>query len=216
MSSLLVVAASGLAREALAVVALTGAFDDVRLVDDDPRLWGTHVMGHPVVGGLELVGEYGDHQVLVCAGRGSARWRLVDRLALRGVTPDRYATVVHPSSSLSEGCTVGPGSIVMAGVVMTVDVRVGSHVVLMPHVTLTHDDRVDDFATLCAGVTLGGGVHVGSGAYLGMSASVREGVTVGRDACLGMGAALVRDLPDEETWVGVPAGPAHQRQEADR
>ena len=75
----------------------------------------------------------------------------------------------------------------------------------MPGVTLTHDDVVEDFATLCAGVSLGGDVTVGEAAYLGMNSSVRERVTVGRGATLGMGAALVADLPDHETWVGVPA-----------
>jgi acetyltransferase-like isoleucine patch superfamily enzyme len=113
--------------------------------------------------------------------------------------------MIHPSIEIPRGCSVGPGSIVLAGVVMTANVQVGSHVVAMPHVTLTHDDVVEDFVTLCAGVTLGGGVRLRNGAYLGMNASVRPGVTVGRDATLGMGAALVEDLPDRETWVGVPA-----------
>ncbi len=214
MSSLLVVAAGGLAREALAVVALTGQYDEVRVLDDDRRLWGSSVSGHPVVGGLDLVPEFDDHEVLVCAGSGAARRALVERLTLAGVPEPRWATLIHPSASVAAGCSVGAGSIVLAGVVMTADVQVGRHVVLMPQVTLTHDDRVEDFATLCAGVTVGGGVRVGSGAYLGMSASVRNGVRVGRDAVLGMGAALVRDLPDEQTWVGVPARPAPERQEA--
>jgi acetyltransferase-like isoleucine patch superfamily enzyme len=95
--------------------------------------------------------------------------------------------------------------VLLAHTVLTANVHVGDHVVAMPHVTLTHDDQVSDFVTLCAGVSLGGTVCVGAGAYLGMNASVREGVSLGTDAVLGMGAALLTDLPDGETWAGVPA-----------
>ncbi|MBD8870488.1 NeuD/PglB/VioB family sugar acetyltransferase [Nocardioides donggukensis] len=202
---LIVVAASGLAREALNVARLLGRATEVRMLDDDPGLWGTSVGGHPVVGGLELAGEYDDHQFLVCAGRGSARRGIVDRLARQGVTRDRYAPLVHPDVRVPVGCSVGRGSVVLAGAVLTADVRIGDHAVVMPHVTLTHDDVVEDFATLCAGVALGGGVRVRQGAYLGMGCSVREGLVVGVDATLGMGATLVRDLPDGETWAGTPA-----------
>ena len=129
------------------------------------------------------------------------------RLLGLGVGPGRYATVRHPSVELPDGCTVGEGSILLANVTLTADVRVGCHVVAMPAVTLTHDDVVHDFATLCAGVSLGGEVTVGEAAYLGMNSSVRERTTVGRGAMLGMGAVLLRTCPDHETWVGVPARP---------
>jgi serine acetyltransferase len=75
----------------------------------------------------------------------------------------------------------------------------------MPGVTFTHDDVVADFATFAAGVSLGGGVRVGRAAYLGMNASVRERLTIGDRATIGMGAAVLADVPDGETWVGVPA-----------
>jgi sugar O-acyltransferase (sialic acid O-acetyltransferase NeuD family) len=203
VSGLTLVAASGLAREVMAVLPRGGR--EVRVLDDDPAKAGSHVGGALVEGGLELITNHPHDQVLVCAGRGAARRAIVARLTALGVGPDRYATVVHPSVDVPDTCTIGPGSILLAQVVLTSDVRVGSHVVAMPHVTLTHDVVVDDFATLCAGVTLGGGVHIRSGAYLGMSSSVREDLTVGADAVLGMGAALVADLPPGEVWTGVPA-----------
>lgn len=205
MSRLLLVAASGLAREALVVVRGLRPATQVRVLDDDPDLWGGTLDGAPVVGGVDDVVDYDDHDVVVCAGRGTARRRIVERLRAQGVEDERFATVVHPRAEVPAGCVVGRGSVVLAGVVMTASVTVGEHVVLMPHVTLTHDDLVADYATLAAGVALGGGVRVEEGAYLGMSAAVREGRVVGRDAVLGMGAVLVRDLPPGETWAGVPA-----------
>ena len=75
----------------------------------------------------------------------------------------------------------------------------------MPGVVMTHDDVVDDYATLCAGAVLGGGVHVGRGAYIGMNSSVRQNVRIGDDSTLGMGSALLGDLPQRQTWAGVPA-----------
>lgn len=202
---LVLVAASGLAREVLAVVRAHRTHDVVGFFDDSPDLRGRHVAGVPVLGAIDAVVAHPDVGLLVCAGHGLSRARIVDRLASLGVSPDRYATVIHPRVEVPDGSTVAAGSILLGSVVLTTSVRVGAHVVVMPNVTLTHDDVVEDFATLCAGVSLGGAVHVGRGAYLGMNAAVRERVHVGAGATLGMGAALLGDLPDDETWAGVPA-----------
>lgn len=216
MTGLVLVAASGLAREVLAVEELLGRFDEVVVLDDDPATWGSELAGRPVVGPISMVDAHPEHEVIVCAGRGAARHSIVTRLSAHGVAPTRYATTVHPDVRVPSSCTVGAGSVLLAGVVLTADVRIGEHVVVMPHATLTHDVVLDDFATLCAQTALAGGVHVGAGAYVGTGACVREGVRVGADALLGMGAVLVRDLPPNETWVGVPARPVRTPVEVDR
>ncbi|WP_134765936.1 acetyltransferase [Nocardioides sp. 1609] len=212
MRELLLVGAGGLAREALAVVRRLDRHDEVSVLDDDPRTWGRRIgagagagMGAVVVGGIEEVVDRPDADLVICIGSGTGRRRVADRLADLGVTDDRYATILHPSVDVPPGCTVGPGSILLAQVVLTADVLVRRHVVLMPHVTLTHDCRVGDLATLCAGVTLGGSVLVGDGAYLGMGATVRERLVVGAGATVGMGAVVLGDVPAGEVWAGVPA-----------
>lgn len=212
---LVLVAASGLAREVLALLRSHPLHEVLGFVDDDPSLAGATVDGLPVLGDVASLAARPDVQVLVCAGRGSARERLVGRLAAAGVGAQRYATVVHPTVEVPVGCTVGSGSVLLAGTVLTAGVSVGRHVVVMPNATLTHDDVLEDFATICAGVQLAGRVRVSRGAYLGTASSVREDVHVGAGATLGMGAALVTDLPAGETWAGVPARPLRSAPAAD-
>jgi sugar O-acyltransferase (sialic acid O-acetyltransferase NeuD family) len=208
---LVLLAASGLAREVLAALEDRSELEVRGILDDAPNLQASAVGASQVVGTLDQVGEHGDAQLLVCAGSGRSRAAIVARLRHLGIDDDRYATVVHPTAVVPRTCRVGQGSILLAGTVLTGDVMVGQHVVAMPHVTLTHDDRVEDFVTLCAGVSLGGSVHVDAWAYLGMNSSVREHTTVGAGSVLGMGSVLLRDLPDGETWVGVPAAPRRGR-----
>lgn len=202
---LLLVAAGGLAREVLAAVRTRGAERVVGYLDDQVHLHGSVIDGVAVLGGLEDAVVRADVSFVVCAGRGRARESIVARLEEMGIGPERFATVVHPGVVVPEGSSVGAGSILLAGVVLTAGVQVGAHVVAMPNVTLTHDTVVADFATLCAGVSLGGGVVVGRSAYVGMNVSVREHVRIGERAIVGMGAALLSDVPDRETWAGVPA-----------
>jgi sugar O-acyltransferase (sialic acid O-acetyltransferase NeuD family) len=208
---LVLVGASGLAVEVAECVrrqgrAVRGCFDD------DPALAGTSLPGGVRVLGTtdslathEAVsnGELG--ALVLCIGHGSDRRRVVGRLAAMGFGPERFTTVLDPSVVLPVGCHVGPGSVLLAGVVVTAPISIGAHVVVMPHVTLTHDDVVGDYVTLAAGVSLGGGVRVESEAYVGMNASVHPHRTVGARSTLGMGAALIHDLPAGETWAGVPA-----------
>ncbi|MBU4336333.1 MAG: NeuD/PglB/VioB family sugar acetyltransferase [Actinobacteria bacterium] len=211
MQTLVLVAASGLAREVLALLREHPAYECIGFLDDSLAGPGATVDGLPVLGTIEEAGRWPEAQLLVCAGRGVVRRAIVSRLTAAGVGPQRYATVVHPRIEVPDGCRVGQGSILLAGAVLTTAVEVGEHVVVMPNVTLTHDDVIEDYATLCAGVALGGGVVVGPGAYLGMSSSVREGRRVGSRAILGMGSVLLQDLPDDQVWAGVPARPLSPR-----
>jgi sugar O-acyltransferase (sialic acid O-acetyltransferase NeuD family) len=206
-SALVLVTASGLAREVAAAARLTGSHKVMGFVDDDPYLVGRSLEGVPVLGGLDAVADYPYAEVLVCAGKGTTRRALVARLISAGLDATRFARFVHPGSALDDSCSVGAGSILLAGCVVTAAVRIGSHVVLMPNVTVTHDDVIENYATLCAGVMLGGAVRIGEAAYLGMGASVRENRTVGAQTTLGMGAAAVCDIPSGQTWAGVPARP---------
>lgn len=203
---LLLVAASGLAREVLSVCEQTRV-TVVGVLDDDPAKAGARFGTTTVLGSLELARNHPDAELLLCAGKGSVRRDLAGRLAALGMGNDRYGTVVDPSVRVPSSCSLGVGSILLGGVVLTADVRVGRHVVCMPHVTLTHDDDIADYATLTAGVSLGGGVRVGEAAYLGMHATVREQRTVGAEAVLGMGAVLIADQPPRTVYAGVPARP---------
>lgn len=199
-AGLLLVGASGLAREVLAagITGVTG------ILDDDVTLAETEVGGVAVIGPVASASRR-DEQLLICIGPSRARRQVVRRLASAGVSVDRYATFVARSARIGSSSTVGAGSIVLDNVVITADVVIGSHVVIMPNCTVTHDDQLDDFVTLAAGVSLGGAVRVGEGAYVGMNASVRQGLAVGADSTVGMGAVVLRDVPSDETWAGVPA-----------
>lgn len=213
---LVVVGAGGLGRETVeAIRALNAAGACWRLagyLDDEPARHGALVDGVPVLGGLDMLGSMPGVSVVVCTGRPGnyvSRPRLVERL---GLPPERYATIVHPTASVSSTSRIGPGSVLLAHTVLTAAVTVGSHVAVMPHVVLTHDDAVGDFATIASGARLGGDVHVGRCAYVGAGALVREQRSVGAGSLVGMGAVVTRDIPPHQVWAGVPA---HYLRDAD-
>jgi sugar O-acyltransferase (sialic acid O-acetyltransferase NeuD family) len=205
VSELILIAASGLAREVLAMVRSSGQYDVVGVLDEDKEMAGVTIDGAPVLGTIDDAPSYTHAFFLVCLEQGRSREAVVERLSAMGMHEARYATAVDPSVQCPEGCRIGRGSILLRNVTLTASVTLGSHVVAMPAVTFTHDADVADFATFAAGVSLGGGVRIGRAAYLGMNSSVRERTSVGAYATVGMGAAVLSNIPDGETWAGVPA-----------
>ena len=207
MEDIVLIGASGLAREVIAMLADSSHQRVVGVIDDNAAALGSGFGGVPVLGAIEDAAVLATARPLLCVGAGSAREHIAKRLAARGILLAEYATVLDPSVRNPGHCPIGPGSVLLANVTLTADLTVESHVVMMPGATITHDNVIEDFATIAAGVSLGGGVRVGRAAYLGMNSSVRPGSTVGAYSTLGMGAALLSDLPDHQTWVGVPARP---------
>jgi sugar O-acyltransferase (sialic acid O-acetyltransferase NeuD family) len=210
---LMIAGAGGLGRETAAAVRAANAatatppFHLLGFLDDDPELAGVAVDGVAVLGPVdrEQLAARPDAQVVVCTGSATDRFsrrRIVARL---GIPAEQYATVVHPSAVLGDGCTLGPGCVVLSAAVATMAVELGAHVVVMPTTVFTHDDAVGSFVTFGAGAKLAGRVTVGDGAYLGAGVLVREGCSVGAWSVVGMGAVVLDDVPPAEAWVGNPA-----------
>jgi sugar O-acyltransferase (sialic acid O-acetyltransferase NeuD family) len=210
---LLLVGAGGLAREVLAAVRLQPSeWKPIGALDDDPSKHGADLDGVPVLGGSELIGELTDAAVIACvanAHRPAGRLSFVRRLNL---PDDRWATVVHPTASVPQGSSLGPGTLLLAGVVITTPLRIGAHVVAMPHVLITHDDKISDGVTFAGRVSLGGAVTVGECAYFGQGSLVREMLFIGAGAVIGMGSAVLHDVPAGEVWADVPARRIRNRQ----
>lgn len=211
MEDIVLIGASGLAREVIALLADSSSQRVVGVIDDNAAGLESGFGGVPMLGAIEDAAVLATARPLLCVGAGSARQRIAKRLAARGILLTEYSTVLDPSVRNPDRCPIGPGSILLANVTLTAYLTVGSHVVMMPGVTITHDNVIEDFATIAAGVSIGGGVRIGRAAYLGMNSSVRQGTTVGAYSTLGMGAVLLSDLPDHQTWVGVPARPIGAR-----
>lgn len=207
MSELLLIAATGLAREVLATVRCSGRYDVAGFLDEDEDLAGTEVDGAPVLGTIDDSIHYPHTFFVVCLDSGRLRQVVVERLNGLGIGTNRFATVIDSSVRIPEGCRIGRGSVLLQNVSLAASVTLGSHVLAMPGVILAHDGVVADYATFAAGTSIGGDVRIGRGAYLGMNSSVRGGTLIGQYSTIGMGAAVLGDVPAGETWVGVPARP---------
>ena len=142
-------------------------------------------------------------EYLAAVGDPVVRMMLVDKAQTAGL----FATdaVVHPTVIYGSTVAIGCGSILCPRVITTVDIRIGKHCIINLGATIGHDVMIGDYVTISPGAHISGHVTIGRGAYIGSGAVIREGVTIGDNAVIGAGAVVVDDVPDHQTWAGVPA-----------
>jgi sugar O-acyltransferase (sialic acid O-acetyltransferase NeuD family) len=144
-----------------------------------------------------------DTDFVVAVGDPKLRGRLFDQ-ALKTRLPPAMP-IIGPHVVVGRDIRIGHGSIVCPGSTLTTNVTIDVGVIVNLHCTIGHDCHLKSFVTLSPGVNLSGNVSVGEGSYIGTNAAVREKLRIGSGSVLGMGAVLTKDLPDGETWTGVPA-----------
>ncbi len=182
---------------------LLGTTEPVRasFADDDPSLWGTAVLGCPVLGAADpAVLPLGRFHVAI--GHNGSRRRLMERLREVGALP---FGVVHPSAQVSRFATVGTGSFIAAGAVVAPAAEIGDGVIVNHGAVVDHDCRVGDFSHIAPNATLAGGARVGRNVLVGAGARVMVGVSVADDAIVGAGAVVLHDVPARAVVAGVPA-----------
>lgn len=114
-------------------------------------------------------------------------------------------SLVHSGASVNRFASIGPGSVVFAGAIVNVDAQLGLGTIINTGASVDHDCVLGACVHVAPGARLAGGVSVGNLTWVGIGASVRQLTHIGADVMVGAGAAVVDDVTDGDTVVGVPA-----------
>lgn len=174
----------------------------VGFVDDTRRLWGTTMLGFPILGPIGSLVDLDIRSVIVAIGDNGARKSLYEWAKSKG-----YALVnaIHPTAVIAEDVAIGEGVAIFGTVVVNPGSSIGDNVILNTGCTVDHDCSIADHVHIAPGAHLAGGVVVAEGAFVGTGASIIPYRKVGQWSIVGAGGVVVDDIPDHVTAVGAPA-----------
>lgn len=148
-----------------------------------------------------------DHGIpCLCGSVGKSRKAIVAFFTERyGITPDRYSTSIHPSSSCSPTLQHGHGLYVGPLSVVGPYAYCGDFVVLNRKVSVGHHTVLEDYVGLNPGVDVAGICHLGKGVIVGAGATILDKVKIGEGSVIGAGSVVTKDIPPGVVAYGIPA-----------
>jgi len=199
MHELVIIGAGGHGRVCLDIALLTGM--QVRgFIDGDVTI-EKEVQGVPILGGDELVENTEFRQkaiFFIGIGDHKVRARLIPVFERYGAS---FATLIHPSATVSDHTEIGAGTLVNAGAVINTGSVIGRHCVLNTSCSVDHDCVISDSSQICPGATLAGGVVCGVGSYIGSGAVVLPCCSIGAGAMIGAGSTVTEDVAEHTTII---------------
>lgn len=210
MKDIYIIGAGGFGREVAWLIerinAITPTWNLKGFIDDNVEVQGTTQDDYLVVGGCEyLSGIFKEVWVVCAVGVAKTRRKIVEKL--RDYANVRFATLIDPSVMYSNRVTVGEGSVICAGSILTVDINVGEHVIINLDCTIGHDAVLQDYVTLYPSVNVSGMTEIGYACEVGTGTQIIQGKRIGDYSIVGAGAVVINDIPEKCTAVGSPAKP---------
>lgn len=173
---------------------------------------GVSGLGVPMLGRQDKLAtichEHSIDSAFVSIGDNETRRRVTQSCTELGL--DMVAAISR-FAMVSTTAFIEPGTALLPGAVINAATEIGPGTIVNTNASIDHDGRIGAYVHVAPGVAIGGGVTIGDLAMIGTGARVLPGVTIGAGAIVGAGAVVLRDVPDGQTVVGVPARPIELR-----
>jgi sugar O-acyltransferase (sialic acid O-acetyltransferase NeuD family) len=138
-----------------------------------------------------------------CAiGKNEVREKVVSKALAAGW---EATTLIDPSVIIADHVTVGAGTYVGAGSILSPYARIGNHVIINHGCSIGHDSILEDFCQVCPGGRISGAAVIRQGAFIGSNSVVAPRVRVGTYSLLGACSFAASNVPDRMTAIGNPA-----------
>lgn len=160
-----------------------------------------------VAGDVRVVGRIADYvpqgeKILLGLGMPATKHKVVEQLRLKRAV---FHEFIHPSAIIGERVSLGIGTIVCPGAVLTSDVKLGEFVTINICASVGHDAVVGDYSTLSGHCDVTGHAKVGNRVFMGSHAVITPKCVVGDDAVIGAGAVVFSTVRPGTTMIGNPS-----------
>lgn len=172
-------------------------------VDDNEKLIGQVFNGYEVLGNINYLHDMSEEKEIY--GVISVQTAEVKKLFVEKLPKVKWETLIHPSAIVTRTVSIGEGSIITAGNVISNNTNIGKHCLLNLSCTVGHDNTIENYSAVMPGCNLSGFTVLKEGSYLGTGVKIIPGKTIGENAIIGAGAVVVKDIPANCTAVGNPA-----------
>lgn len=139
---------------------------------------------------------------IVAVGFSQPRQAVTIRVAQFGLKP---ATVIHPKADIPDDVTIGEGTVILSGALVSPTARIGNHVCLSSGCIIGHGCQIQDFATVLPGAVISGDTVLGEASMIGANATIVQRLKIGARATVGAGAVVLKNVPRDIIVVGNPA-----------
>tara|TARA_A100001391_G_scaffold125291_1_gene85479 strand:+ start:27526 stop:28152 length:627 start_codon:yes stop_codon:yes gene_type:complete len=202
MRRLAILGASGHGK-VVADTAIRAGWETIAFFDDS---WGNAQpnTAFSVIGKTSTLIDMADKFDGAIIAIGDNRTRLMKALQLSDAGLP-LPNLVHPYSYVANNVIIGAGTVIFAGAIIQSGTSIGPASIVNTGATVDHDCSLSAGSHISPGAHLAGSVHVGECAWVGIGSTVNQNLSIGDDAIIGANAAVITDVRNGVTMVGVPA-----------
>ncbi len=180
-------------------------WDNIVILDDDPKRKSTTILGCEIVGGLSelsFANKQTDAVVNLIAGSTQSRWKVKHIIAQHALP---FAKIIHPNVD-TLGVSIEHSDItVYENATLGANATLKEGSIVFMNAVLGHGATMNAGSILGPGAVLNARVQLGERAYFGTNASILPDLTIGENATIAANSSVVNNVPSNDTFIGVPA-----------
>lgn len=169
----------------------------IGILDNNAALHGKTMMGVPILGPNEMVGELWqqgkfDAAIIVVTANIDERADLFESIRRQGI---KFTNVVDPAAILRANVQLGVGNLIMANSYLAACVTLGDNNFLASHTCIEHHSVVGNHCTFGPRTVTSGAVTIGDRVKLGMNVMLEPYLTIGSGCLIPSGLMVIDSVP---------------------
>ena len=214
MKNIIIIGAGGVGREVYLIIEkinkLKATWNLIGFIDDNINGWNRIINGYQIIGGMDLLETLPlDTYVVIAIAIYNVKKKIVNKINNKF----KFATIIDPKVYIHDYMTIGEGTIIYEGAIITANIQVGNHVIISPKCGIGHDSIIKDYVSLLWNVNVSGNDVIEEGVMMGSGSTIIQGKKIGKGSIIGAGAVVIDDIDSFTTAVGVPAKVVKERHE---